>query len=251
MAMASVIKLILGSIALVIFWMLAVCPAVPFLPIGRTAGSLFGAVLMVVFQVITGDEAYDATDLSILGLPFGTMVNNLPPHPFLLALALSANIGSAATPIGNAQNLKNEEHSSEDFVAKESVNSHQFSPATMSHLASTYSPGQTSRYASESEIHLTAITAALALMVLDSRMPCHALKRIFFTIEVFNRTGILNTLWELVEPYARIDEAIGVAIRGFIIRVLSNVISNVPMTHLMGKENLGWVVMRQRKMVHG
>nr|POE91232.1 putative transporter arsb [Quercus suber] len=31
--------------------------------------------------------------------------HNLPPHPFLLALACSANIGSAATPIGNPQNL--------------------------------------------------------------------------------------------------------------------------------------------------
>ena len=31
--------------------------------------------------------------------------HNLPPHPFLLALPTSANIGSAATPIGNPQNL--------------------------------------------------------------------------------------------------------------------------------------------------
>ncbi|KAG0460471.1 hypothetical protein HPP92_020768 [Vanilla planifolia] len=31
--------------------------------------------------------------------------NNLPPQPFLLALASSANIGSATTPIGNPQNL--------------------------------------------------------------------------------------------------------------------------------------------------
>ena len=31
--------------------------------------------------------------------------NNLPPQPFLLALASSSNIGSAATPIGNPQNL--------------------------------------------------------------------------------------------------------------------------------------------------
>ncbi|KAF4403886.1 hypothetical protein G4B88_014342 [Cannabis sativa] len=31
--------------------------------------------------------------------------SNVPPHPFLLALASSANIGSAATPIGNPQNL--------------------------------------------------------------------------------------------------------------------------------------------------
>ncbi|KAI3917248.1 hypothetical protein MKX01_000025 [Papaver californicum] len=167
MALAPTIKVALGSIAFGIFWMLAVFPAVPFLPIGRTAGSLLGAMLMVMFRVITPEQAYSAIDLPILGLLFGTMVvsiyleradmfkylgkllswkslgpkdllcrvcfvsaiasalftndtccvvltefvlkiakqNNLPPRPFLLALASSANIGSSATPIGNPQNL--------------------------------------------------------------------------------------------------------------------------------------------------
>ncbi|KAI3432064.1 CitMHS domain-containing protein [Psidium guajava] len=167
MALASTEKMILGSIALAIFWVLAVFPSVPFLPVGRTAGSLLGAMLMVIFRVITPEEAYDAIDLSILGLLFGTMVvsiylekadmfehlskllswkskgapdllcriclisaissalftndtaclaltefvlkiaseHNLPPDPFLLALASSANIGSSVTPIGNPQNL--------------------------------------------------------------------------------------------------------------------------------------------------
>ncbi|KAF3432958.1 hypothetical protein FNV43_RR24060 [Rhamnella rubrinervis] len=167
MAMASPVKVALGSIAFAIFWVLAVFPAVPFLPIGRTAGSLLGAILMVIFRVLTPDQAYAAIDLPILGLLFGTMVvsvyleradmfkylgkllswkskgpkdllcriclisaissafftndtscvvltefvlkvarqHNLPPHPFLLALASSANIGSSATPIGNPQNL--------------------------------------------------------------------------------------------------------------------------------------------------
>ncbi|PQM36520.1 putative transporter arsB [Prunus yedoensis var. nudiflora] len=137
MAMASSVKVVLGSIAFAVFW------------------------------VLTPDQAYAAIDLPILGLLFGTMVvsiyleradmfkylgklllwktqgakdllcriclisaissalftndtscvvltefvlkvakqHNLPPHPFLLALASSANIGSAATPIGNPQNL--------------------------------------------------------------------------------------------------------------------------------------------------
>lgn len=165
--MASFVKVVLGSIAFAVFWVLAVFPAVPFLPIGRTAGALLGAMLMVIFRVLTPDQAYAAIDLPILGLLFGTMVvsiyleradmfkylgklllwktqgakdllcriclisaissalftndtscvvltefvlkvakqHNLPPHPFLLALASSANIGSAATPIGNPQNL--------------------------------------------------------------------------------------------------------------------------------------------------
>ncbi|XP_029126385.1 silicon efflux transporter LSI3 [Cajanus cajan] len=160
-------KVVYGLIAFAIFWVLAVFPAVPFLPVGRTAGSLLGAMLMVLFQVITPDEAYATIDLPILGLLFGTMIvsvyleradmfkyigkllawksrgakdllcriciisavssalftndtscvvltefilkiarqHNLPPTPFLLALASSANIGSSATPIGNPQNL--------------------------------------------------------------------------------------------------------------------------------------------------
>ncbi|KAL7222943.1 hypothetical protein ACSBR1_024597 [Camellia fascicularis] len=126
MAMAATRKVVLGSIAFAIFWVLAVFPAIPLLPIGRTAGSLLGAMLMVIFQVITPKQAYAAIDLPILGLLFGTMVvsvalftndtscvvltefvlkivrqQNLPPHPFLLALASSPNIGSSATPIGN------------------------------------------------------------------------------------------------------------------------------------------------------
>ncbi|GLU21124.1 hypothetical protein SLE2022_372860 [Rubroshorea leprosula] len=167
MVMASTVKVVLGSTAFGIFWILAVFPSVPFLPVGRTAGSLLGAMLMVLFRVITPDQAYAAIDLPILGLLFATMVvsvyleradmfkylgkllswkskgakdlicricvisaissafftndtccvvltefvmkiarqRNLPPHPFLLALASSANIGSAATPIGNPQNL--------------------------------------------------------------------------------------------------------------------------------------------------
>lgn len=167
MALASPEKVAVGTIAFVIFWILAVFPAVPFLPIGRTAGSLLGAMLMIIFRVITPSQAYAAIDLSVLGLLFGTMVvsiyleranafkylgilfswksrgakdllcrisiftavcsalftndtccvlltefilkiarqNNIPPHPLLLALASSANVGSSATPIGNPQNL--------------------------------------------------------------------------------------------------------------------------------------------------
>lgn len=167
MAWASTSKVILGCIAFAIWWLFAVFPAVPFLPIGRTAGSILGATLMVVFRVITPNHAFAAVDLPILGLLFGTMVisvylaraglfkylekalswrtrggkdflcrlcllaalssalftndttcvvltsfvlelcreKKLHPKPFLIALACSSNIGSAATPIGNPQNL--------------------------------------------------------------------------------------------------------------------------------------------------
>ncbi|XP_037411419.1 silicon efflux transporter LSI3-like [Triticum dicoccoides] len=74
MALASLSKVVLGSAAFAVFWVLAVFPSVPFLPIGRTAGALLGAALMVVFHVISPDDAYASVDLPILGLLFATMV---------------------------------------------------------------------------------------------------------------------------------------------------------------------------------
>ena len=250
MAMASPVKVVLGSIAFGIFWVMAVFPRVPCLPIGRTAGSLLGAMLMVVFRVLTPDQAYEAIDLPILGLLFGTMVvsvyleradmfkylgkllswkskgpkdllcricliaaissalftndtacvvltefvlkvarqHNLPPHPFLIALATSSNIGSAATPIGNPQNLviavqskisfgqfligvlpamllgvtvnavlligtywralsikKQEDPVVEAAAVEAVVNSHRFSPATLSHFSSLNSQDWSSK----------------------------------------------------------------------------------------------------------
>ncbi|KAG6706817.1 hypothetical protein I3842_06G000600 [Carya illinoinensis] len=241
MVLATSVNVVLGSLAFAIFWVLAVFPSVPFLPIGRTAGSLLGAMLMVIFRIITPNQAYDAIDLPILGLLFGTMLvsvyleradmfkylgkllswkskgakdlifriclisaissafftndtscvvltefvlkiarqRKLPPHPFLLALASSANIGSSVTPIGNPQNLviaiqskisfgnfligilpamllgvvangvilicmywsllsipKDEEDATIEVVAEDDLNSHRFSPATMSHFTS-------------------------------------------------------------------------------------------------------------------
>jgi hypothetical protein len=72
--LAPLPKVVFGSLAFGVFWMLAVFPSVPFLPIGRTAGALLGAVLMIVFHVISPDDAYASIDLPILGLLFATMV---------------------------------------------------------------------------------------------------------------------------------------------------------------------------------
>ncbi|XP_062209073.1 silicon efflux transporter LSI2-like [Phragmites australis] len=74
MALASVSKVVLGSVAFGVFWVLAVFPSVPFMPIGRTAGALLSAVLMIIFHVISPDDAYASVDLPILGLLFSTMV---------------------------------------------------------------------------------------------------------------------------------------------------------------------------------
>ncbi|XP_071686353.1 silicon efflux transporter LSI2-like [Rutidosis leptorrhynchoides] len=440
MAMAPTVKVILGSFAFAVFWVLAVFPAVPFMPIGRTAGSLLGAMLMVLFQVITPDQAYASIDLQILGLLFGTMVvsvyleradmfkylgkllayksmgskdllfriclisaissafftndtscvvltefvlkiarqQNLPPHPFLLALASSANIGSSATPIGNPQNLviavqskipfgeflfgnvssmvigvcvnaiillamfwkllsvkKDEEEPPVEVTPEEHVNSHRFSPATMSHMTSQNShelnghlealsiqssPGVNgtveytirnrlgsgdneiipkgvtdektlqkndekvvSRVSSNFDLGLeeideksakwkiemwkigvyvitvgmlisfllglnmswTAITAALALVVLDFKDARPCLEKVsysllvffcgmFVTVEGFNRTGIPSAVWDFMEPYAQIDHISGIAILAVVIVILSNLASNVPTVLLLG-----------------
>ncbi|KAF0898830.1 hypothetical protein E2562_011897 [Oryza meyeriana var. granulata] len=477
MALASTPKVVLGCVAFAIFWVLAVFPSVPFMPVGRTAGSLLGAMLMVLFHVMTPEEAYAAIDLPILGLLFGTMVvsifleradmfkylgsmlswksrgskdllfrvcvvsavasalftndttcvvltefilkvarqNNLPPQPFLLALASSSNIGSAATPIGNPQNLVIAVESGISFgqfllgvfpamivgilantcillcyfwrylsverdheggaahgpevVADEEVTSHRFTPARMSHASSVNGDSdcisepirrsesmnradalRSRSYNSEGDIQVairslrassmsremvevstvldrrddgaggprkitrstshqrsviiedaadqpdanggfndgekekddeviskqrrwkvlvwkyavylttlgmlvalllglnmswTAITAALILLALDFTDAQACLEKVsyslliffcgmFITVDGFNRTGIPNTLWELVEPYARIDSPKGVVLLAVVILVLSNVASNVPTVLLLG-----------------
>eukprot|EP00850_Spirogloea_muscicola_P018654 SM000173S03023 [mRNA] locus=s173:285252:287574:+ [translate_table: standard] len=167
MAWASPSAVALGCLAFAVFWLLALFPSLPLLPVGRAAGALLAACLMVVFQVLSPAAAFAAVDLPILALLFGTMLvstylerahlfrhlaraltwrsrgardllcrvcllaglcsalltndttciiltpfllllckeRSYPPQPFLMALASSANIGSAATPIGNPQNL--------------------------------------------------------------------------------------------------------------------------------------------------
>ncbi|KAK9277175.1 hypothetical protein L1049_006714 [Liquidambar formosana] len=507
MELASAEKVVLGSIAFAIFWVLAVFPAVPFLPIGRTAGSLLGAMLMVLFSVITPDQAYAAIDLPILGLLFGTMVvsvylesadmfkylgiflswksmgakdllcriciisaissafftndttcvvltefvlkiakqNNIPPHPFLLALASSANIGSAATPIGNPQNLviaiqssisfdkfllgilpamilgvlvnsvillsmfwkslsieKDEENGLTEMISEEDATSHQFSPATMLHAISLNSqelnsvtenmngrsspnlngnaghaetlgnqinlgesdmreastgvvvestrnssaskevgvgdnfpqtreenfPSRRSTrsglneriemmnipevaipvqlYVEEKEsltkrrkkllwktcVYLVtvgmliaflkglnmswaALTAALTLVVLDFKDARQCLEKVsysllvffcgmFITVDGFNRTGIPSTLWDLMEPHARINHVSGIIVLAIIILVLSNIASNVPTVLLLGarvaasaaaispgKEKKAWLILAWVSTVAG
>lgn len=50
----------------------------------------------------------------------------------------------------------------------------------------------------------------------------------FITVDGFNKTGIPTALWDLMEPYAKIDQAKGTAVLAVVILVLSNVASNVP-----------------------
>ena len=53
---------------------------------------------------------------------------------------------------------------------------------------------------------------------------------IFITVDDFKKTEIPGALWDLMEPYSRIDHASGIAILAIVILilVLSNLASNVP-----------------------
>ncbi len=156
--------------ALAIFaltYMLIAARELRFVPIGRPAGALLGAALMVIFGVLTPEQSFLAVDGSTILLLFSMMllsafledagifdrlarstpgagvspgmllvltsvssavlsaflVNDavcvfltpvvisttrrarLSPGPYLIALATGANIGSAATLVGNPQNM--------------------------------------------------------------------------------------------------------------------------------------------------
>jgi Na+/H+ antiporter NhaD/arsenite permease-like protein len=151
----------------IITYLLIASRRLSLIPIGRPAGALLGAVLMVVFGALTPSETYRAVDHDTILLLFGTMIltvylerarffdwvahgvlsvcrtparllwatallsgglsallvndtvclfltpvvisacnrAGLPLGPYLIALATSANIGSAATLVGNPQNM--------------------------------------------------------------------------------------------------------------------------------------------------
>jgi len=52
---------------------------IPRVHIDRPAGALVGAVLMVVFGVLTLDQAFSAVDLHTLLLLLGMMIVTVPP----------------------------------------------------------------------------------------------------------------------------------------------------------------------------
>uniref|UniRef100_A0A0E0K7L7 Citrate transporter-like domain-containing protein n=1 Tax=Oryza punctata TaxID=4537 RepID=A0A0E0K7L7_ORYPU len=385
--LASAPKVALGSIAFAVFWMMAVFPSVPFLPIGRTAGSLLSAVLMVIFHVISPDDAYASIDLPILGLLFATMVvgsylknagmfkhlgrllawksqggrdlmcrvcivtalasalftndtccvvltefvlelaaeRNLPAKPFLLALASSANIGSAATPIGNPQNLViafnskipfpkfllgilpamlagmavnmvmllcmywrelgggaelsvdgkqmeavEEGRSPPSAKTSPQLNGNAMMSLEMSENITTKHPwfmqcteerrklflksfayvvtvGMVVAYMVGLNMSWTAITTALALVVVDFRdaEPCldtvsYSLlvffSGMFITVSGFNKTGLPGAIWDFMAPYSKVNSVAGISVLSVIILLLSNLASNVPTVLLMGDE---------------
>ncbi|KAE8722072.1 Divalent ion symporter isoform 1 [Hibiscus syriacus] len=122
MAMAASYKVVLGSIAFAVFWVLAVFPAVPFLPVGRTAGSLLGAVLMNLVIAVQSKISFGDFVIGILpAMLVGVSVNAL------ILLVMYWRSSSVQ---------RDEEDGTTEVAAEVDVSPHRFSPATMSHLSS-------------------------------------------------------------------------------------------------------------------
>jgi Na+/H+ antiporter NhaD/arsenite permease-like protein len=160
-------KTILVLVVFALTYLLIAARQLRFIPIGRPAGALLGAVAMVVIGAITPEETFQAVDHNTIVLLFAMMLltvyldragffeaaaslllrmgrspanilaatgvcaavlsaflvndavclfltpliivtcrrGGLPLGPFLIAIATSSNIGSAATLVGNPQNM--------------------------------------------------------------------------------------------------------------------------------------------------
>jgi Na+/H+ antiporter NhaD/arsenite permease-like protein len=85
----------------------------------------------------------------------------------------------------------------------------------------------------------TAITTAVALIVVDFRDAEACLGKVsysllvfftgmFVTVSGFNKTGLPGAIWNVMAPYSKINHVSGVTVLSLIILLLSNLASNVP-----------------------
>uniref|UniRef100_A0A2N9J525 Citrate transporter-like domain-containing protein n=1 Tax=Fagus sylvatica TaxID=28930 RepID=A0A2N9J525_FAGSY len=329
MALASTVKVVLGSIAFAIFWIKHMMQSTD-LPI---LGLLFGTMVVSIYLeradmfkylgMMLSWKSKGAKDLIcriclISAISSALFTNdtacvvltefvlktarqhNLPPHPFLLALASSANIGSSATPIGNPQNLVIAFQSKISFgnfligilpamLMGVFVNAlilicmngtldwnfwmckalqrelHQVDRLrdALSVRSSEGKEDFTTKWKKllwKSRVYLvtigmliallmglnmswTTITAALALVVLDFKDARPSLEK----LKALTKLEIPSTLWDLMEPYSRIDHVSGIAILAIVILVMSNLASNVP----TADEKKAWLILAWVSTVAG
>lgn len=317
------------------WWLMAV-RRVPFLPIGRAAGALLGAVLMLSIGALTPEEALGAIDLSTLALLLGMMIQTdflaeagvfariadalmrrartpsgvltavalvaavlsaflvndtvclfltpvvvttcvrgrLPLTPYLLALATSANIGSAATLVGNPQNMLIGRMCGLPFAdfALAAL------PATVAGLLANLGllhlfygrtlptrlePGEepetrpiprrtllavagtVAAFFAGVHLGVAALAGATALLVADGVDARPRLQRLDWSLLVFFAglfvvvrglagTGLVADAWRHVAPALSFDSPAGVAGFAGSMLVGSNVVSNVPLVLLVG-----------------
>jgi Na+/H+ antiporter NhaD/arsenite permease-like protein len=317
------------------WWSMAV-RAVPFLPLGRAAGALLGAVLMVAIGALTPDAALAAVDLSTLALllgmmiqtdflaeagvftrvadtllararsPFGVLaavsgvsallsaflVNDtvclfltpvvvltctrggLPLAPYLLALATSANIGSAATLVGNPQNMLIGRMSGVTFAHFAAL----AAPATLAGFLvnlgllrlfyartlpaalrpSTPAPTRpmpravmlalvatVAAFFAGAHLGFAALAGACAMLVAARTDARPRLARLdwslllffaglFIVVRALEATGLVASAWSAIAGGLSFDSAHGITGFSAAMLVGSNVVSNVPLVLLVG-----------------
>ncbi|KAM1407325.1 hypothetical protein ACFX2F_001927 [Malus domestica] len=159
--------------------------------------------------------------------------HNLPPHPILLALASSANIGFAATPIDNPQNLVIAIRSKIYFgtfvigilpamLVVVCVNALillcMFWRLWSIQLRNLFRRGcKFSSVFPRHIVHRNRVSYSLLIFFCV----------MFITVKGFNKTGIPSDLWDFMALHAQIDRATGIVLAVTIL-VLSNLASNVP-----------------------
>ncbi|MCB9686141.1 MAG: anion transporter [Alphaproteobacteria bacterium] len=259
-------------------WVLIASRRLSWLPIGRPAGALLGAVGMVAVGALSPAEALDAVDEGTIALLLGMMLitawlersgwfawathraltvartprqllvavcvsagllsallvndtvclfmtpllvallrrTGLPPAPYLVALATSANLGSAATLVGNPQNMLIGSMSGISFASflgtvgpvaavalaahvgllsllfRRELSAHALPdpgppPALASDAPLVLLVGAAVTMAMLGGLHLgfSALGGAVALMVLDRREPSEAFARVDWSLLLF------------------------------------------------------------------
>ncbi len=215
----------------------------------------------------------------------------LPLGPFLIALATSANIGSAATLVGNPQNMIIGGLSQISFTRFASVS------APVAFMALCLNIGLLWAYYNQRlpavlpavermpsrpwpdlavptiaitalvvvaffcgfHLGFTALAGALALMILDRKDPTPLLAKVdgslllffaglFVVVEGMNKTGLVETLWNEVEPWLTLTTPVGVSVFAAAVTTGSNLVSNVPLVllaapHVADMGEAAWILL--------
>ncbi|MCK6503501.1 hypothetical protein L6R53_08905 [Myxococcota bacterium] len=308
------------------------------LPIGRPAGALLGAVLTVVFGVLGPEPALQAADPRTLALLLGMMLlggyldhdgvmpwlegrllsraptpwaalvgltlssallsalvmndtvcvlltplvvrfclaRGLPLPPYLLALATAANLGSAATLVGNPQNVLVGAMSGVSYARYLSLAGPAVLVALLAHLgllALLYRRRLPARFAAGApstparprpltlavllgvcvafllgaDLAWTGLCAAALLVISHREDPAHIFAKVDWTLLVFfaalfvvmagvEHQGMLAGPLQALAAHASLTDLPGAATFTLLVVAGSNLLSNVPFVLLFGRE---------------